>query len=152
MRQVSQPFQIVAKRSSPCGVRRSGGILVEALIASFAIGTATMLTVSMLVTVSKNRRTAERTLVATQELSNQLDRLTARPWGELTPELATQAQLSPSAAASLPNGELRIDLQSIDKPRPGKRLQGELRWQDRGNSWRPPLRMIVWVFKPGESR
>lgn len=151
MRQVSQPFQIAGKRSSPCGVRRPGGILVEALIASFAIGTATLLTVSMLVTVNKNRRTAERTLVATQELSNQLERLTARPWGELTPELVKQAQLSPSVAANLPHGELRIELQDVDKPRSGKRLQGELRWQDRGNSWRPPLRMIVWVFEPKET-
>ncbi len=111
---------------------------------------AAILGVSMLVTVGGNRRTAERLSLATEELNNQLERLTAKPWAELTPELAQQAQLSSFATAGLPNAELKIRLDEVDKPRPGKRLVGELRWQDRGNSWRPPLRLTSWVFAPRE--
>lgn len=150
MRRTDQPSKIAWNRPAPGGDRRRGGLLMEALIASIAIGTAGVLAVTMLVTVGSNRRTAERTLLATQELSNQLERLTARPWGELTPEVAQQAKLSASAAASLPEGELRIMLQTIEQPRPGKRLSGEIRWRDRGNSWRPPLRLTAWVFAPRE--
>lgn len=131
---------------------RRGAILAEALIASVAIGTAAVLSVVMLVSVNGNRRTAERVLLATQELSNQMERLTAKPWTELTPELVQQAKLSASAAAGLPQSELKIRLQEVAAPRPGKRLEGELRWQDRGNSWRPPLRLTAWVFAPQEAK
>ena len=151
MRSVHRRFQKNTCNSALRHRRRRGGLMVEAMIASLAIGTAAVLTVSMLITISGNRRTAERTLVATQELSNQLERLTARPWGELTPELVKDVQLSTSAAARLPHGELRVRLQAVELPRPGKRLEGELRWQDRGNSWRPPLRMTTWVFAPRET-
>lgn len=150
MRRTNQPLTVAGPRSASCRLRRHGGLLVEALIASTAIGMAAILSVSMLVTVSGNRRTAERLLLATEELSNQLERLTAKPWAELTPELAKQAQLSSSAAVGLPHAELKIRVQAVDKPRPGKRLEGELRWQDRGNSWRPPLRLTSWVFAPPE--
>jgi hypothetical protein len=134
----------------PCRGRR-GTLLAEALIASMAIGTAALLTVSMLITVGSNRITAERTLLATQELSNQLERLTVKPWAELTPEAAAGASLSSWAASRLPNAELVIRMQAVETPRPGKRLQAELRWQDRGNIWRPPLRMTAWVFAPRET-
>lgn len=130
---------------------RRGLLLAEAMIAGIAIGTAAVLTVSMLITIQGNRRTAERTLVATQELNNQLERLTAKTWSEITPETTKDIQLSSSAAARLPQGELRIQVEAVDAPRPGKRLLGELRWQDRGNSWRPPVRMTAWVFAPREA-
>lgn len=151
MRTVHRSSRSVPNRRLPDRARRQGGLLVEAMIASMAIGTAAILSVTMLITVGSNRRTAARTLLATQELSNQLERLAARPYADLTPELAAAAQLSASAAASLPEGQLRIMTQTVALPRPGKRLAGELSWRDRGNSWRPPLRMTTWVFAPREA-
>lgn len=145
MKRVTQLLKRTSHRTSP---RRRGGLLVEALVASIALGTALILSVSILSTVNGNRRTADRLLLATQELYNQLELLTVRPWSELTPELVGQARLSSPAAASLPNGELRIEMQAVEVPRPGKRLSAELRWQDRGQAWRPPLRLTAWVFAP----
>lgn len=150
MRSIDRALRNAGCRRGSHHRRRRGLLLVEAMIAGIAIGTAAVLTVSMLITINGNRRTAERTLVATQELNNQLERLTAKPWSEITPEAAKDIQLSPSAAARLPEGELRIEVQAVEVPRPGKRLLGELRWQDRGNSWRPPLRLTAWVFAPRE--
>ena len=129
---------------------RDGALLIDALIAGIAIGSAAMLTVTMLGAVNGNRQNAERLLLATQELNNHFERLTARPWAELTPEVVEKVQLSTQAAASLPQAELRIRIQPVDKPLTGKRLEGELRWQHRNNAWRPPLRMTAWVFAPKE--
>jgi hypothetical protein len=141
-----------AERRPQTNRGRRGAILADTLIASMAIGTAAVLSVVMLASVNGTRRTAERVLLATQELSNQMERLTAKPWTELTPELVQQAKLSASAAAGLPQSELKIRLEEVAAPRPGKRLEGELRWQDRGNSWRPPLRLTAWVFAPQEAK
>lgn len=134
----------------PAQVSRRGGLLMEALIAGICIGAATILAATVLVSVNANRRTAERILLATEELNNQLERLTAQPWQDLTPDSLKQLQLAPSTAASLPNGELKITVNEVQTPAPAKRLDAELRWQDRGQAWRPPLRMSTWVFAPQE--
>lgn len=151
MRQLNKLPDQPAERTRPLDrVPRRGLILTETLISGIAIGSAAILTVTMLGAVNGNRQNAQRLLVATQELNNQLERLTARSWTELTPQLVEQVQLSPQAAASLPQAELRIRVQPLDKPLSGKRLEGELRWQHRNNAWRPPLRMTAWVFAPKE--
>jgi hypothetical protein len=129
---------------------RRGGMLLEAMIASIAIGAATVLAATVMVSVNANRRTAERLQLATEELNNQLERLTARPWSELTSETVKDIRITSSTAAALPNGELRIHLHKVEKPAPAKRLDAELRWQDRGDMWRPPVRMTAWVFAPRE--
>lgn len=130
---------------------RRGGLLLEALIAGVAVGAASLLAATVLISVNANRRTAERVLLATEELNNQLERLTVQSWTELTPDRVKQAQLAPSTATSLPNGELTITLHEVQTPARAKRLDAELRWQDRGQAWRPPLRMSTWVFAPQEA-
>ncbi len=131
--------------------RRRGGLLLEAMIAAIAIGAATILAATVLVSVNSNRRTAERVLLATEELNNQFERLTARPWSELNAETVKQVQLSATAANSLPHGELKITLHEVEKPATAKRLDAELKWQDRGQAERPPLRMSAWIFASKET-
>jgi hypothetical protein len=138
------------QRRIPPGSKRRGGLLLEAMIASIAIGAATILAATVMVSVNANRRTAERLQLATEELNNQLERLTVRPWSELTPEAVKEIRITSSTATVLPNGELRIHLHEVEKPAPAKRLSAELRWQDRGDMWRPPVRMTAWVFAPRE--
>ncbi len=141
-----------ALRTSRSSRHRRGGLLLEALIATIAIGAATVLAATILVSVNANRRTAERLLLATQELNNQLEQLTARPWSELTSETVQKTQLSSPAADGLPQGELRITVHEVQAPAKAKRLDAELRWQDRGQAWRPPVRMTAWVFASGENQ
>lgn len=133
------------------GRNRHGGLLLEAMIASISIGAATILAAMVLVSVNVNRRLAERMLIATQELDNQLEHLTVRPWAELNAEAVQQIPLSSAAAAGLPNGELRISVHEVRTPLAAKRLDATLRWQDRGQGLRPPVRMSAWVFAPKES-
>lgn len=125
-------------------------MLLEALIASVAISSATILAAMLLVSVNGNRRTAERLQLATEELNNQLERLTVRPYAELTADSVKGLELSVPATVGLPSGELRITLHEVTAPAAAKRLDAELRWQDRGQAWRPPLRMTAWVFASKE--
>lgn len=133
------------------GGNRHGGLLLEAMIASISIGAATILAAMVLVSVNVNRRMAERMLIATQELDNQLEHLTARPWAELDAETVQQIPLSSAAAASLPNGQLQITVHEVQTPIAARRLDATLRWQDRGQGLRPPVRMSAWVFAPKET-
>ena len=142
----AQQRRLSADTRGGAGRGRAGGLLLEALIASVSLGIAAVLAATVLVSVNTNRRTAERLLLATQELNNQLERLTARPAAELTTESTKALQLSPQAADGLPSGELRVTVHDLTTPAAGKRLDAELRWQDRGQAWRPPLRMSAWVF------
>lgn len=141
-----------ARTGSAATGNRRGGLLLEALIAGIAIGAASILAAAVLVSVNANRRTAERVLLATEELNNQLERLAVQPWAELTPEKVKEAQLAPFTTASLPSGELKITLHEVQTPARAKRLDAELRWQDRGQAWRPPLRMSTWVFASREDQ
>lgn len=119
---------------------------MEALIAGIAIGAAAILAATILVSVNANRRMAERLLMATEELNNQLERLASQEWNALTAEKVKQTQLSGFAASGLPNAELKITVHEVESPAKAKRLDAELRWEDRGSGMRPPLRMSTWVF------
>lgn len=141
-----------ARITSIATANRRGGLLLEALIAGICIGAASILAATVLVSVNANRRTAERILLATEELNNQLERLTAQPWTEIIPDKLKQAQLASYTAASLPNAELKITMHEVQAPAPAKRLDAELRWQDRGQAWRPPLRMSTWIFATQEGQ
>jgi hypothetical protein len=85
--------------------------------------------------------------LALDEVSNQLERLTALPEGEVS---AALEQLKPSdfAAARLPGAELRGELDSIDF---GRRLKLELIWNDpqrRG----APVSLAAWLPPSDETR
>jgi hypothetical protein len=100
--------------------------------------------------VVKHRRllSAQRDYrLALDEVSNQLERLTALSEDEVS--IAVQ-QLKPSefAAARLPGAELRGELESIDL---GRRLKLELIWdepQRRG----VPVALAAWLLPAGEMR
>lgn len=124
---------------------------MEALIAGISIGTAAVLAATVLISTNANRRTAERTLIATQELNNQLERLSAQKWDELTNDKVKQLPLSPFAAQGLPKGELKIAVHDVEVPARARRLDAELSWQDRSGGMRPPLKMSTWVFAPQEA-
>ena len=84
--------------------RRRGFTMVEITASVVMLATAMSLTVQLLGGLAAERRAAERRLCAVQEVANLMERVAARPWGEVTPESLRAVSLSPAAHPGPPGG------------------------------------------------
>ena len=69
-----------------------------------------------------------------------MERITAYPFDEVTPELAGRLTLSPAARQSLPDSELAVDVAGSEpgQGRSAKRIAIKLRWRGpTASGWRP---------------
>jgi prepilin-type N-terminal cleavage/methylation domain-containing protein len=124
--------------------RRRGFTLAEVLVAAVVLGAALAVTVQLSGGLRTKQREAHRRACALAEANNCLQRLTATPWNELTPERAAECRLSAHAAAQLPGGELKIDIATEDET---KRILVAVRWRDAADRPVAPLRLAAWVHR-----
>jgi hypothetical protein len=132
--------------------RRSGFLLAEVLISVILLAVAMTLAVKLVGWVALEQRAAQRRERALWEASNLLERLSARPWEELSPEAARALALSPAALQALPGAELKVEVTDQDRPLPARRLQVEIRWRDRSGGFEAPIRLATWVNRPGREK
>jgi Tfp pilus assembly protein PilV len=127
--------------------RRRGSLLVEVAMAAVLLMIAMTLTVKVIGLVALERRGSERRQRALLEVANVMERITAHPFDEVTPELAGRLTLSPSARQSLPDSELKIDV-AASEPGPGRsarRIAIKLRWRGPDGEWVAPVRLTSWI-------
>ncbi len=93
------------------------------------------------------RRAASRRLIARQEAANLMERLAARPWDELTPELAAGLGLSPEGRAALPGAELAASVAAVEGEEAAKRISVEVRWKDTSSPSPRPERLVAWRYR-----
>lgn len=130
---------------------RGGSVLLDSMFAGAILTSAITIALSVLHATHGQERAAERSQLALIELENQLELLSVSSLADLTPEKLQKVKLSDNTAARLPDGELTVTVERIETPLPGLRLTGSIRWQDRGNEWRTPIRLSTWVFESTES-
>jgi hypothetical protein len=127
--------------------RRPGTSTLEVIVA-FTLLSGVLGALAPLVVKHRRLLTAQRDYrLALDEVSNQLERLTALPEGEISAALQS---LKPSefAVAKLPGAALRGELESIDY---GQRLRLELTWdepQRRG----APVSLAAWIVPQADIR
>jgi hypothetical protein len=126
--------------------------LVEVALTVFLLAAAMTTTVKVLGWVAVERREAERRQYAVQEVSNLMERLTALPWGRVTPDAARALTLSEEVRGKLPGPELDIDVDESNAGRGEKRLAIRLRWQNRAGAWETPVRLTAWIARRGGAR
>ena len=127
--------------------RRPGTSTLEVIVA-FTLLTGVLAALAPLVVKHRRLLTAQRDYrLALDEVSNQLERLTALPEGEISAALQS---LRPSefAAAKLPGAELRGEFESIDF---GRRLRLDLAWDEPGRRG-APVSLAAWIVPDGASR
>ena len=132
--------------------RRRGFTMVEIVAAVVLLATAMSLTVQILGALAAERRAAERRLCAVQEVANLMERVAARPWGEVTPESLKAVSLSPRAQRALPGAELAATVGDASASRGEKRIGLRLRWRDRAGDWTAPVRLTAWIYRHGGDR
>jgi hypothetical protein len=128
---------------------RRGSLLAEVGIATVVLLMVMGLMVKMLSTIARERRAAEQRQRGVFEVANLMERITARPFDEVTPLTTRKTSLSDAARASLRDSELAIDVSAGENGavagRSAKRVMIRLRWRGPSGEWQPPVRLTSWI-------
>jgi Tfp pilus assembly protein PilV len=131
----------------PRAHRRRGSLLIELTVATAMLIIGMSLAVKVLGYAALQRRSAEQRQRALQEVANVMERITADPFDEVTPERARAMSISPSATSSLPGAELAVEV-TPSQPgagRSARRIAVRLRWRNRAGEWEAPVRLTTWI-------
>jgi hypothetical protein len=138
----------------PPGNRR-GSLLAEVGISTVVLMIVMGLTVKVLGTIAHERRAASERQQGALEAGNLMERITAYPFDQVTPELARRMAVSDLTRRSLRDCELAIEVSSGDQSAAGrqsaKRVMIRLRWKGAGGQWQAPVRLTSWI-EPGRAR
>ncbi len=126
--------------------------MLEITASVVMLATAMTVTVQLLGSLAAERRAAERRLCAVQEVANLMERVAARPWGEVTPDGLRAVSLNPGALRALPAAELTATVDDASASRGEKQIRIRLRWRDRSGNWTAPVRLTAWVYRHGGDR
>lgn len=144
---------------SPCA-RRSGSLpprvrlarrgftLFELIIAGLLLGAVVVAAVPTVGWIARERRESERRQLALLAAENILERLSAIPWADLTPDRAAGVALPEDLQRQLPAPELRVAVAGETDGSLGKRLSVEICWHERPGKYPAPVRLTAWVY-PG---
>ena len=108
---------------------------------------AMTLTVKVLGWVALERRAAEHRQRAVLEVANVMERITAYPFEEVTPDLARRITLSATARQSLPDSELAVE-STDSEPGGGPIGQADrdpAPLAGRSGEWDAPVRLTSWI-------
>ena len=134
---------------------RRGSLLAEVAIATTVLVIVMGMTVKVMSTVAHERRAASDRQQGSLEVANLMERITAHPFEQVTPELARRMSVSDRARQSLREGELAIEISGGGKNATGsqraKRVMTRLRWKGPGGQWQAPVRLTSWI-EPGRPR
>jgi hypothetical protein len=114
--------------------------LIEVFVALTLLTTVLSLAAPMVVRHGRLLIVHRHYRIALDELTNQLDRLTALPSDEV-PTAIEQLSPSPFAAASLPGVKLDAEL---DAANVGQRLTLSITWDEPGRE-KAPLTLAAWI-------
>ena len=108
---------------------------------------AMTLTVKVLGFVASERRASDRRQRALVEVANLMERISAYPFDEVTPGLATRLTLSPTGRQALPDSELAIEVAGSEPGagRLARRIAIRLRWRGPDGEWAAPVRLTSWI-------
>jgi hypothetical protein len=126
-------------------------LLAEVAMSSAMLMIAMALTVKVLGWVGTQRKVWDRRQWAAQEAANLMERVTSRPFGDVTAESARKLGLSPQARRLLPDAELKVEIGENDQAggAGSKRVALQLRWHNRSGEWDAPVRLVSWVYRGG---
>ncbi len=127
--------------------RRRGYGLIELSMAVLLLALAMAMVVQMASWIGSERRGAGRRQVAMQEAANLMERLTARPWSELTPALGRSQALSEPAKATLRDGTLDVAIGPAEGEPSARSIAIRIGWGDATGGRVAPVRLVAWVHR-----
>jgi hypothetical protein len=128
-------------------MKRRGIYLLEMAVAGVLLLAVMMLCVRYFAVTATQRRALDHRQAALVEAANIMERITARPWSDLTAEGLAKISISPETKLALPDGELKIDLADEDAKPEAKRITVTIRWQDDQGQWSQTVRLAAWRYR-----
>lgn len=128
-------------------VPRRGLGMIELLMAAILLSTIFAIAVPVLRVALVTNRQNDRQNEALMTASNVLERLTLKPWDEITSETAADIELPEAIARQLPEAELQVQ---VEPDGDAKRISVRLSWQGTGGKRMSPVRLSTWVYPTGE--
>jgi hypothetical protein len=139
-------------RSGKPGGNRRGSLLAEVGISTVVLMIVMGLTLKVLATIAQERRAAADRQLGALETGNLMERITAHPFDQVTPELARRISVSDLTRRSLRDCELALSVSGGEKSAAGvqsaKRVMIRLRWKGPSGQWQAPVRLTSWI-EPG---
>lgn len=132
------------------GRRGPSGVTITEVVASLLVlGVAMSITLEAFGWALAERKAVASRELALREAANRMERLTARPFGELTSETVKDVPLSETARNGLPGGSLKVVVEPVDEDGrpPAKRIRVEVRWKGAGDRDEAPVRLTAWVHE-----
>ena len=132
--------------------RRSGFTLVELISTCVLLGVVFSVSIPLLVTVARERLSAEQRQFALQHATNLLERAVVKDWSELPPGEQTLTDAPPDVLAMLPGLERQLTVtERADGPH-SKQLTVSIRWQGKAGRAVAPLALSAWVYPVQEGQ
>ncbi len=126
---------------------RRGLGMIELLMAAILLSTIFAIAVPVLRVALVTNRQNDRQNEALMTASNVLERLTLKPWDEITPDTAADIELPEAISRQLPDAELQVQ---VEPDGDAKRISVLLSWQGTGGKPMAPVRLTTWVYPTGE--
>lgn len=130
---------------------RRGTSILELLVTGIAISAASVVAIAAISANFASQRTSDRLQYATQELANQMERVSALSWEALTPEALAEIKLDQTAQTRIPGARLSLTLQDVSEPQRSKKVTGEIVWAESDRGVRPPVKLVAWIFATKET-
>jgi hypothetical protein len=120
--------------------------MMELAVAGTLLGTLLVVGLQLLQATAAQRHAEDQRQLALFEVGNVLERLSTRPWADLTAKTVADEKPSAWLGNRLPGAELTVEVAVSAAEPAAKRIAVSLRWQDRGGRYLPPVRITTWRF------
>jgi hypothetical protein len=128
-------------------------MLLELALSMALLGALTVVSLQMLAALSAQRRAAEQRAIATQEAANLIERVSALPWSEVTPERVAEMRMTPATQHTLDGATANVSVTTEAGPAAAKHVRVEIGWDDASPRAGAPVRLHAWLFETrGEAR
>jgi len=105
-----------------------GFTLLEVVIAGTLLAAVLILSGRMVWSIARQREAILDRQTALSEAGNVMERLFARPWGDLSDDAVKGVHLSDDFQRALPGGKLSIHLSDLTEDPPAKRILVKVSW------------------------
>jgi hypothetical protein len=126
-------------------------MVLEALVAAALLAVLLVISLRVLAAAALERRAIEKRAVALEVAAGAIERATAVPWDQLTPERLAEIRLPPSVERILAGAKLTWTLEPAGSGPAAKHIRAELAWRSPTGAPEAPLRLSYWVYAPPES-
>ncbi len=137
---------MIAHSKNPQVAQRRGFGLPEIAVTALILALTIVIVGEGVVWLANSRRSADRKQRAIQEAANLMERISARPWNELTPEFGQSITLDPATSALLSQGKVEVIIAQTTSAPLAKKISVAVQSRDAMGNPQRPVRLVTWVY------